>query len=231
MQNPLYGAEQPIRKPTQSSTVASFEQSIGKQPLYSPPSNLLGAPAGASDDAYSRLLNRTPSRTTWNAGDSKSPYLTLPSKSKLVGPPESGLGRIAGPPPARHKRASEDEDEDSSAHNNFQPKPKRNKISQSKYTSQEGALVTRYLKEEVAKGNLTETKWENVSERLKKDGVDKSRSSVKNWWSRYGREASGFDERQKLGRSLVTSKQNPEERKRAREQKKLEKQQVKVQGN
>ncbi|KAL8953290.1 MAG: hypothetical protein Q9222_000856 [Ikaeria aurantiellina] len=89
---------------------------------------------------------------------------------------------------------------------------------QSNYTAQEKRLVVRYLKEEIGKGNLTEKKWKTIADKLAAHGCRRSQWSIKAWWSRYGREETGFEERKNPhGRSLVTSKQNPEARKRARD--------------
>lgn len=94
-------------------------------------------------------------------------------------------------------------------------------ISQSNYTKEEKQWVVYYLKEEVSRRNLTESKWDNISRELLRHGLRRSKCSIKAWWSRYGREETGFDERQNPnGRNLVTSKQDPEDRKKARRLKK-----------
>ncbi|KAL8787265.1 MAG: hypothetical protein Q9213_002313 [Squamulea squamosa] len=97
--------------------------------------------------------------------------------------------------------------------------------SHSNYKEEEKKLVLYYLRKEVSRGNLTESKWEKVSRKLVKHGLRRSKCSIKAWWSRYGREETGFDERQNPnGRNLVTSKQNPGDRRNAR---RLKKQQLK----
>ncbi|KAL8821931.1 MAG: hypothetical protein Q9223_000089 [Gallowayella weberi] len=98
-----------------------------------------------------------------------------------------------------------------------QARKKRKLGSQSTYKEEEKKWVVHYLKVEVARRNLTESKWENISKGLARHGFDRSKCSIKAWWSRYGREETGFDERQNpTGRNMVTSKQNPEDRKQAR---------------
>ncbi|KAL8765794.1 MAG: hypothetical protein Q9209_007233 [Squamulea sp. 1 TL-2023] len=94
-------------------------------------------------------------------------------------------------------------------------------VSQSNYKEDEKKLVLYYLRKEVSRGNLTESKWEKISRKLVKHGLRRSKCSIKAWWSRYGREETGFDERQNPnGRNMVTSKQNPEDRRNARRLKK-----------
>ncbi|KAI4247678.1 MAG: hypothetical protein L6R40_001264 [Gallowayella cf. fulva] len=99
--------------------------------------------------------------------------------------------------------------------------PKKPKLSQSNYKEEEKKWVEHYLRKEVASRNWTESKWENISRELAKHGIERSKSSIKAWWSRHGREETGFEERQKpQGRKLVTSKQKPEDRRKARQSKK-----------
>lgn len=96
------------------------------------------------------------------------------------------------------------------------------KKQQSNWTVTEKDLV-RLLMEEVINEkqvNLTEKKWEVISDRLaQRFNVARSKTSVKNYWSREGRLLTGLDERRKPNpEKLVTSVQNPEQRKRARQQ-------------
>lgn len=67
--------------------------------------------------------------------------------------------------------------------------------------------------------NLTEQKWKVISERLAaRFGFFRSNIAVKNFWSRQGRALTGVDERRNPNPDkMVTSKQNPEQRKRARQ--------------
>ena len=100
---------------------------------------------------------------------------------------------------------------------------KRASAGESTYTEEEKSLVLRYLKEEIEKGNHTESKWTIVSEKLKAEGLARSNNSVKMWWSRYGRAETGFEERmprKHYSRNLVTSHQDPLQRKQARDLKK-----------
>ncbi|KAL8900719.1 MAG: hypothetical protein Q9192_000920 [Flavoplaca navasiana] len=102
-----------------------------------------------------------------------------------------------------------------------QSRRRHRSISQSNYTEEEKQWVVYYLKGEVSRRNLTESKWDNISRELLRHGLRRSKCSIKAWWSRYGREETGFDERQNPnGRNLVTSRQDPEDRKKARRLKK-----------
>ncbi|KAI4263428.1 MAG: hypothetical protein L6R42_001422 [Xanthoria sp. 1 TBL-2021] len=142
-------------------------------------------------------------------------------------PPSSGVGSRGLERPRENKRRPEVEDPVAS-HGIQQPRKKHKSISQSNYTQEEKKWVVYYLKGEVSRGNLTESKWDIVSRELIKHGLRRSKCSIKAWWSRYGREETGFDERQNPnGRNLVTSKQDPEERKKAR---RLKKQQLRKEG-
>ena len=68
--------------------------------------------------------------------------------------------------------------------------------------------------------NLTEKKWEVISNRLAaRYGFTRSKTSIKNYWNRQGRAQTGVDERRKPNPDkLVTSVSKPEQRKRARTQ-------------
>ena len=68
--------------------------------------------------------------------------------------------------------------------------------------------------------NLTEKKWEVISNRLaSRHGFTRSKTSIKNYWSRQGRAQTGVDERRNPNpNKLITSVQNPDQRKRARQQ-------------
>ncbi|KAL8901972.1 MAG: hypothetical protein Q9207_004939 [Kuettlingeria erythrocarpa] len=125
-----------------------------------------------------------------------------------------------------HKRALEDEhnnDDDESAQpsGSDQAKKKRKQGVQG-VKDDEKTLIARYMKIEVDAENRTESKWQNVSDKMwTNHGIQRSGNSVKAWWSRQGRQEFGIDERKNPnGRKLVTSKQDPDERKRARERKK-----------
>lgn len=58
--------------------------------------------------------------------------------------------------------------------------------------------------------NLTEKKWEVISDRLaSRFGFTRSRTSIKNYWSRQGRALTGVDERRNPNpNKLITSVQN-----------------------
>ncbi|KAL9015361.1 MAG: hypothetical protein Q9173_000028 [Seirophora scorigena] len=99
-----------------------------------------------------------------------------------------------------------------------QKEPKRTRTFQGIKSDEEKRLIVRYMQEEINDGNVTEKKWSNIARKLKDHGLERSQWSVKAWWSRYGRLETGIDERQKPNeRRLVTSKQDPEERRKARE--------------
>lgn len=125
--------------------------------------------------------------------------------------------------PKRRMTTLEDDQDRSSPQDNKQPKSKRTKTLRNTYDDDVTARVARYVQQEIVAGNHTESKWENVSSKLKMDGIERSKWSIKNWWSRFGRHETGIEERQNPnGRKLVTSKQSPEDRKKARERRKLE---------
>lgn len=136
-------------------------------------------------------------------------------------PAGSRHGKGAAQPPQKQKRAFEAKESPEPAEDD-QPKSKRKKANQG-VQDHEKALIARYMQEEIDNRNLTESKWQNVTEKLKSHGIDRSGHSVKAWWSRHGRQEFGIDERKNPhGRKLVTSKQDPEERRKARERKRRE---------
>ena len=65
----------------------------------------------------------------------------------------------------------------------------------------------------------TEKKWEWVSDHMKsRHGIDRSAGSIKNYWNRHGRLATGLDERKTpKPNKLVTGSEDPDERKRKRQ--------------
>lgn len=100
--------------------------------------------------------------------------------------------------------------------------PKSSKKQDKIWTAHEKNLV-RILMEEVIieqQVNLTEKKWEVISDRLaSRFGFTRSKTSIKNYWSRQGRAQTGVDERRNPNpKKLITSVQNPDRRKRARQQ-------------
>lgn len=89
------------------------------------------------------------------------------------------------------------------------------------WTAEEKDLV-RLLMEEVINEqqvNLTEKKWEVISDRLaSRFGFIRSKTSIKNYWSRQGRAQTRVDERRNPNpNKLITSVQNPYQRKIARQ--------------
>ncbi|KAL8914005.1 MAG: hypothetical protein Q9171_001256 [Xanthocarpia ochracea] len=143
----------------------------------------------------------------------------------------SGFTQRPGPPKSRlGKRGLERRPQTS--HGSKQLRKKSKPLSKSNYREDEKAWVLHYLKEEISGRNFTESKWENISRELARRGLRRSRNSIKAWWSRYGRQETGFDERQNpSGRRLVTSKQDPEDRKKMRRLKKQVKQEAGLEGS
>lgn len=70
----------------------------------------------------------------------------------------------------------------------------------------------------------TEQRWQVISQQLKTVyNIDRSASSIKNYWNRKGRLATGLDERRKQDPSrLVTGRQDPLQRREARHKKEKE---------
>ena len=68
-----------------------------------------------------------------------------------------------------------------------------------------------------------ETRFQEVSDRLKKEGIDRGFFAVKNYWNRTGRARSGFDERKNKTAPLATSKQGKAFRKGKKAQSKKRK--------
>lgn len=96
-----------------------------------------------------------------------------------------------------------------------------NKKQDVKWTAHEKDLVRSLMEEVISEQqvNLTEKKWEVISDRLAaRNGFVRSKTSIKNYWNREGRSQTGVDERRKPNpNKMVTSLQNAEQRKRARE--------------
>ncbi|KAL8759860.1 MAG: hypothetical protein Q9184_003497 [Pyrenodesmia sp. 2 TL-2023] len=150
-------------------------------------------------------------------------FTAAPPSAPATSRPLDGATRR---PSQQIKRALEDEDDDEEStqpSGNDQPKKKRKQGVQGVKES-EKALIARYMKVEVDAKNGTESKWQNVADKLRTNhGIQRSGHSVKAWWSRQGRQEFGLDERKNPnGRKLVTSKQDPDERRKARERKKRE---------
>ncbi|KAL8842686.1 MAG: hypothetical protein Q9170_000461 [Blastenia crenularia] len=162
-------------------------------------------------------------RGAWNSGGYgvvEGRDYTLMSKpvKGLAAPATSRLLKGIPNPPQTNKRALQGEDLSDLPKDGQERKSR--KSSQGIHDKETQALVVRFLKEEIADGNLTEQKWQAISQKLAKHGITRSQYSVKAWWSRKGRSQTGFDERQNPnGRKLVTSKQNPDDRRRARQRK------------
>lgn len=89
------------------------------------------------------------------------------------------------------------------------------------WTSQEKDLVKTLMLEVIQEQevNLTEHKWNVVSERLaQRYGITRTHTAVKNYWNRTGREKTGIDERRNPNpEKLTTGVQDPEQRRKARQ--------------
>ncbi|KAI4151358.1 MAG: hypothetical protein LQ341_000920 [Variospora aurantia] len=140
----------------------------------------------------------------------------------LLPPRTSGSDRGVAKPAKWNKRALELEETPELAAGS-QVEAKRRRTSKGIKSDEEKGLIVYYMQEEMNEGNVTEKKWANIARKLRDHGLDRSQWSVKAWWSRHGRLETGMDERQKPNeRRLVTSKQDPEDRRKAREVKKRE---------
>lgn len=100
--------------------------------------------------------------------------------------------------------------------------PKSSKKQDKTWTAREKNLVRLLMEEVISEQlvNLTEKKWEVISNRLaSRFGFTRSKTSIKNYWSRQGRAQTRVDERRNPNpNKLITSVQNPDQRKRARQQ-------------
>lgn len=99
--------------------------------------------------------------------------------------------------------------------------PKASKKQDKIWTAREKDLVRMLMEEVITEQqvNLTEKKWEVISDRLaSRFGFTRSKTSIKNYWSRQGRAQTGVDERRNPNpNKMITSVQDPEQRKRARQ--------------
>ncbi|KAL8943127.1 MAG: hypothetical protein Q9216_001257 [Gyalolechia sp. 2 TL-2023] len=177
----------------------------------------------------------TPSgRGTWNSGgkgviDESGDLFPAPQASRTLAAPATSAAKDPIKPSGKHKLSS-DAEESSDRLESEEPQAKRTKDSKGVHDDRVKKLIKHFLEEEVEAENWTEQKWQAVSEKLARHGIQRSRWSIKAWWSREGRSETGFDERQHpLGRKLVTSKQDPEERRKARERRKAKMRQTKGQ--
>ncbi|KAL9041096.1 MAG: hypothetical protein Q9214_004228 [Letrouitia sp. 1 TL-2023] len=97
------------------------------------------------------------------------------------------------------------------------------KGSKSRVPDHEQLLIKQLVQEQIDQKNHTEDKWKIISKELKtRYDIERNFTSIKNFWSRYGREKFELDERKiKNPTKMITSTQNPADRKRAREIKKV----------
>ncbi|KAL9005049.1 MAG: hypothetical protein Q9188_002156 [Gyalolechia gomerana] len=189
---------------------------------------------GSLTQTYESSVHKPSGRGTWNSGgngvaDRLGNYFPAPQASKRFAARATSAVKDTMKASKKHKRtpgAEETLDRPESE----EPRPKRTKDSQGIHDKHVKDLITGFLQDEIKAGNKTEQKWQAVSEKLAQQGIQRSRWSIKAWWSREGRLETGFDERTNpVGRKLVTSKQDPEERRKARERRKAELRQTGVQ--
>ncbi|KAL9601116.1 MAG: hypothetical protein Q9219_002715 [cf. Caloplaca sp. 3 TL-2023] len=162
-------------------------------------------------------------RNTWNSGGDgirAGPDDYLLASESMGGVLRSRAAQGNRKPLTRHEFTQE-AGEPLGVLRTEEPRLERRRTAQGIHDEDEKALIVRFLKEEISAGNLTEHKWQVISQKLAEHDIKRSQWSIKAWWSRKGRLQTGFDERQNPGgRKLVTSKQDPRDRKRARERKK-----------
>ncbi|KAI4188310.1 MAG: hypothetical protein L6R41_002221 [Letrouitia leprolyta] len=181
--------------------------------------------------SYKTSLQKVLGRGTWNSGgsgviDGQDDYLQAPKVSEDFVPPATLAVKDTNMVSKKHKRGSEAE-ESTDRREREEPRAKRTKNSQGVHNQHEKDLIKFFLEEEINTGNRTEQKWQAISEKLAQHGIQRTQWAVKSWWSREGRSETGFEERQNpAGRKMVTSKQDPEERRKARERKKAESRQA-----
>ncbi|KAL9024388.1 MAG: hypothetical protein Q9196_006554 [Gyalolechia fulgens] len=179
-------------------------------------------------------IHKPSGRGTWNSGgngvvDGLGDFFRAPQASKRFAAPTTSAVKDPTKPSKKHKRSSEAE-ESPDGPESEEPRQKRTKDSQGIHDQHVKDLIKHFLQEEIESGNKTEQKWQAVSAKLAQHGIQRSQWSIKAWWSREGRLETGFDERQNPGgRKLVTSKQDPEERRKARERRKAESRQTRTQ--
>ncbi|KAL8927103.1 MAG: hypothetical protein Q9172_001525 [Xanthocarpia lactea] len=65
-----------------------------------------------------------------------------------------------------------------------------------KWTEEEKQWVIHYMKEELAQGNRTNLKWDNISRNLARHEFQRRPHTIYYWWSYHGRAETGIDERQ-----------------------------------
>ena len=159
-----------------------------------------------------RVLNRQ-SLHHWAAESKKTPaFLNAKSERKKRPAPPLRSGSPRNPEVSRDKEEQRQSGPE---------QPKSSKKQDKIWTAHEKDLV-RLLMEEVINEqqvNLTEKKWEVISDRLaSRFGFIRSKTSIKNYWSRQGRAQTRVDERRNPNpEKLITSVQNPYQRKQARQ--------------
>lgn len=180
---------------------------------------------GTPTQSCENRVQKRSGRGTWNSGgsgivDGLDDYLPALKVLKNFALPIANTVKDVEMTSSKHERNAEAE-ENSDRREREEPRAKRTKNSQGVHDQHEKDLIRQFLEEEINVGNRTERKWQAISEKLAQHGIQRTRWAVKSWWSREGRSETGFEERQNpTGRKMVTSKQDPEERRKARERRK-----------
>ncbi|KAL8695710.1 MAG: hypothetical protein Q9224_003218 [Gallowayella concinna] len=80
----------------------------------------------------------------------------------------------------------------------FQQPPMNMRKPRPEYTEEEKKWVIHYMKIERDNGITGDLKWVHISKHLTNHGLDRSVSSIKHWWTRYGKQLVVIDKKQPL---------------------------------
>ncbi|KAL8742917.1 MAG: hypothetical protein Q9190_004676 [Brigantiaea leucoxantha] len=177
---------------------------VSQQPVMPPNQSSQGL-LGSED-----LLTETPTR------HQAPPPHRLP-KDQDSAPPKS---TTVGDQTPQKPLTNEDAPVQKSQTNSREDTGNRSGISE-----EEQLIIKQLVQEQMALGNYTEEKWLRISRELQtKFHIHRGFLSIKNFWNRHGRDKFGLDERKKPNPGkMVTGKQDPVERKKAREDQKKRK--------
>ncbi|KAL9614643.1 MAG: hypothetical protein Q9167_000848 [Letrouitia subvulpina] len=158
---------------------------------------------------------RAPQVPTSHQGSIKRRRVRVEASEDPVSPPPASLSSYQGPATqiqTPHQASS-------------RRRAAASEGSKSRVPPNEQLLIKQLVQEQIDKGNHTERKWKDISDELKaRHNINRNFTSVKNFWNRHGREKFGLDERKnKNPAKMITSMQDPGDRKRAREEKKASK--------
>ncbi|KAL8871364.1 MAG: hypothetical protein Q9174_002783 [Haloplaca sp. 1 TL-2023] len=222
------------KEPTLSTPTASKEKAVEPK-AFNPKtvgSKTIGPKAGHPEPLNPTPFTPTPSTPHFlhpnnpptppppkphpNPANDFNPHPNKPAVPSVSRP--GGNGSTLAPTGAERK--SEDLDDGPSIHNGSQPKAKRSARPQgTTYTEAEQAMVERFVRDVVSRGGKKrtgESMWEVIRALMLSEGVDKSLYSIRNYWYRFGREKSGFEERKWRrgggggGKDLTTTDKNTE---------------------